>query len=248
MRFVLSVLSLVLLTATCWAGDTSRVHVHGFTSDGNFFVFEEYGISDGIGAPYASVFAIDTRTDRWVSGSPARVKTGEDGAIEGDESAFLAALDETREQAMAQADPFLYPLGRLGFGEKRAASAVWQLSGAPHFMRFSARSLLPDDGRAHRLVLEEKEYAANEKCFGFSKKMYGFRLRLTDEATGDFKILNDDDGIPASRPCPLGYRLEEVWTHDRADGQTVFAVLVRYSTIGFEGPDRRVIAVTGTLR
>ncbi|PCH46410.1 MAG: hypothetical protein COC23_04460, partial [Hyphomicrobiales bacterium] len=68
------------------------------------------------------------------------------------------------------------------------------------------------------------------------------------EVTGVTKLINDDTAIPLSRPCPLNYRIEEVITHASQDGPTVFAILIRYQTIGFEGPDGRLIAVTGKLR
>ena len=38
------------------AGDTATPQVLGFSADGKVFAFEEYGIQDGSGFPYANRF------------------------------------------------------------------------------------------------------------------------------------------------------------------------------------------------
>ena len=82
MKFVTTYLLSICLSfvaiITAHTAETSRAHVLGFNEDGRYFVFEEYGIADGIGVPYVTIFAIDTKTDQWVKGSPARIEAREE--------------------------------------------------------------------------------------------------------------------------------------------------------------------------
>ncbi|TIL61031.1 MAG: hypothetical protein E5Y89_28055, partial [Mesorhizobium sp.] len=40
--------------ATAGAGDVAELEILGFSKDGGVFAFEEYGVQDGSGYPYAS--------------------------------------------------------------------------------------------------------------------------------------------------------------------------------------------------
>ena len=60
----------VLSNSIAWAGDYASRHVIGFSADGRYFAFEQYGAQDGSGFPYAEIFIIDTQADSWVAGSP----------------------------------------------------------------------------------------------------------------------------------------------------------------------------------
>ena len=80
-------LALALLTAfavlgalaPAKAGDAATLNVLGFSSDGAIFAFEEYGVQDGSGFPYANRYYIDTATDTFLPGSPIRKRI--DGAV-----------------------------------------------------------------------------------------------------------------------------------------------------------------------
>ncbi|MDN3719838.1 DUF2259 domain-containing protein [Roseibium salinum] len=59
--------------------------------------------------------------------------------------------------------------------------------------------------------------------------------------------MNEDANLPESRRCPLGYRIERIVTHFPANAPPVYAVLIQMDSHGFEGPDRRFLAITGKL-
>lgn len=243
----------ILVTLPSQSAETSKSHSLGFSLDGTTFAFEEYGISDGIGLPYVSIFAIDVLNDKWLEGSPIRLKMKEGDISEPGEGVNLVArekrlLDEMRFKARNQAIDVLKSAGELGYGEQRVHNLPWELGTDTKTVRFTERNYIPSDGKGWRLELEEIDFPANEKCYDQHKIMKGFRLNLIDEVTGVTKTIHDDTKIPASRPCPLNYRIEEVITHASQDGPTVYAIMIRYQTIGFEGPDGRLIAITGRLR
>ncbi|NKB51371.1 MAG: DUF2259 domain-containing protein [Rhizobiaceae bacterium] len=63
------------------AAENSTGNSLGFSQDGNYFVFEEYGTTDGLGAPYVNLFAIDIAGDRWIKGTPVRLRGTEEEVI-----------------------------------------------------------------------------------------------------------------------------------------------------------------------
>lgn len=56
----------------------------------------------------------------------------------------------------------------------------------------------------------------------------------------------DHPSGPASRGCPIGYGISEVIAYHRPS-EIVLIVLVDVFSVGFEGPDRRFLAVASTL-
>lgn len=254
MKRLLSILALsvALSIPAADAAETSKLEVTGFTRDGSVFVFEEYGVTDGIGLPYASIFAIDVESDRWLPNSPARIKMREgemmlEGGDEDYAEALRVALAETRNRVRAQADPFLLQIGDLEYGTARVRNTPWELGIATRYVRFTTRDLLPSDGKAHALALEQIDFPASEECFSMVEQMKGYRLTLIDEAQGERRVLHEDTRIPESRGCPLGYRIEAVHTHTNSDNRTALAVVLRYYKPGFEGPDGRLLALTTML-
>ena len=105
----------------------------------------------------------------------------------------------------------------------------------------------PPEIKAWALKLQEKPFPPSDACFGNYDEMFGFSLVLTNEQTGEQITMNNDTRVPGSRECPLKYYIEQVLAFPRKDGGFSLAVLVRYATPGFEGPDGRFIAVTGIV-
>ena len=63
-------LSLAPLTAL--AGESAQFNALGFSDDGRYFAFEQFGIQDGSGFPYSDIFLIDLDTDSFAGGTPVR--------------------------------------------------------------------------------------------------------------------------------------------------------------------------------
>ena len=61
-KWLVCTATLALSSGTALAGDFANLNVLGFSSDGNIFAFEQYGVQDGSGFPYADRFYIDTNT------------------------------------------------------------------------------------------------------------------------------------------------------------------------------------------
>lgn len=230
---------IVLATvAPAMAGDMAQLDILGFSADGRIFAFEEYGVQDGSGFPYANRFYIDTATDGFVAGSPVRVRLD-------DEAATVASA---REKARAQggaivADEIL----RTNAGYLAGFNAVTELSADADGISVNPRPVEPAIDPALSFKLEQFSLAAAAgSCDGIDG-ITGFRLSRTDGDQGQPIVIHNDKSIPKSRGCPQGYRVGGVQTFYPEGGQPVFAVMVAVRSFGFEGPDYRWIALTGKL-
>ncbi|MHA1547547.1 MAG: DUF2259 domain-containing protein [Alphaproteobacteria bacterium] len=235
-RWTAAILSACLLGATSGlAGDFADRSVIGFSADGAYFAFEEYGVEDGSGFPYANVFLLETANDRWVSGSPIRVKLQ-------DETATLA---HARATALADALPLINSLAIDTDGRVLASNPVTETSADPHALRFALHGPVASVDTNYDLRIVERVLPAAD-CPDMGVPFKGFRLELgTPQGT---RILNDDARIPSSRRCPIGYGLSDVIAHIPArPARPIAIVLINVFSIGFEGPDRRFIAVAAGL-
>ena len=77
------------------AANGAALNLIGYSPDGRFFAFEQYGHEDGSGFPYWDVFLIDLEKNEWVEGTPVEIWLEDDGA------SLAAARDKARSAAAA---------------------------------------------------------------------------------------------------------------------------------------------------
>lgn len=220
------------------AGTVAEVEILGFSNDGDIFAFEEYGVQDGSGFPFANRFYIDTASDSFVSGTPIRVRIDDEAAT----------LEEARRRARQQGEAVV-PEAELAANEGFTAgwNAVTEFSADPHRMTVNPRPVFPAADALLEFRLEEIPLLQPERCRDLGD-IVGFRLvRSAVEPGQTAELVHADESVPESRGCPLGYRIGAVQTFFPGAGAPVFAVLIAIRSFGFEGPDYRWIAVTGRL-
>jgi predicted secreted protein len=221
------------------AGDTAELGILGFSADGSIFAFEEYGIQDGSGFAYANRYYIETATDSFVTGTPIRVLSEEqDASIEDARAkARLQGADIVDENELA---------ANRGF--TAGANAVTEISADPLAMEVNPRPVFPPIDPPLAIRLEEIAFEVPENCAFAAERHVGFRLlKVSHEGGVATELLHEDESVPASRSCPLGYRIGAVQTFFPEGGEPVFVVLIAVRRVGFEGPDHRWIAVPGKL-
>lgn len=230
--------ALLAFGAQARAGDVATLEVLGFSADGALFAFEEYGVQDGSGFPYANRFYIETEDDSFVAGTPIRVRIDDEGAT------VAAARDQARQQAQSIiADEVL--AANRGFAA--ASSPVTELSADPFRVVVNPRPVFPPVDAPVEFRLEEIPFAPSDSCEGLGENV-GFRLlRIEASEGGATRLVHQDSSVPASRGCPNGYRIAGLQTFHPQSGDAVFAVLIAVRRFGFEGPDHRYLAVTGRL-
>jgi predicted secreted protein len=229
---------LAFLATAAHAGDAAKVKVLGFTPDGGVFAFEEHGVQDGSGFAYANRFYVDTASDSFVAGTPIRVRLDDEGAT----------LDEARAKAQADGEKIA---ADATLEENRGVTAGWnpvtELSADPHRIAVNPRPVIPPIDEPLEFRLEELVLSQPDRCRELGE-IVGFRLSRIGLAPGETaRLVHEDDDIPQSRGCPLGYHIGGVQTFFPEGGEPVFAVLIAVRSFGFEGPDHRWMAVTGKL-
>lgn len=217
------------------AGDAAQLKILGFSKDGGIFAFEEYGIQDGSGFPYANRFYIDTSNDSFLKGTPIRVRIDDENA----------SLDTVRKQAREQGQPIVGDselAANRGF--TAGFNAVTELSADPHRIMVNPRAVFPPIDPALEFRLEDIPMSGGPVCDALGQTA-GFRLlRINAQPGGKTELVHEDESIPQSRGCPHGYSFGGVQTFSHTNFQ-VYAVLIAMRGQGFEGPDHRWIAVTG---
>lgn len=240
MKFVrllcLAGLSLFAAAPSAHAGDAAELNVLGFSADGKVFAFEEFGVQDGSGFPYANRFYIDTTSDEFLPGSPVRVM------LEDESKKVQVARDEARGRGEKIVKDAELAANR---GHLAGFNAVTELSADPHRMAVNPRPVFPPIDATMEFHLEETSFGEIERCPGIGP-IKGFKLlRIDTRPGGKTELLQDDKEVPMSRGCPTGYRIGGVQTFSNPSGQSSYAVLISVIRHGFEGPDHRWIATTG---
>lgn len=213
------------------AGDRALLDVIGYSPDGRYFAFEEFGIQDGSGFPYANIYVIDIETDGWAPGTPVRVRLDDESA----------SLSDVRQEARAEAEAALAGIKTpvdlwavVGDGERDAGAKTIDF-GRPGYEPGAVLD-------AWRLDLETFGAQATEPCKDwFGEVPLGYALTLSGP-DGE-RLVHRDERIPRSRGCPFDYRIYAIVAPmDAPDLEAAVAILSIYPG-GFEGPDRRFLAV-----
>ncbi len=252
----LLVLALTARASETCAGDGAALHVLGFSSDGRYFAFEQYGEQDGSGALYSIVTAIEIVGGRTIKGMPVAVLMSPDhpDLSKQPRDQQLAAV---RARAATSAATPLREFGISGAGQMIAstpdsrAGDLLSPEQVKTIMQAASGSMtLPTNrfGADARLALREFDIALPRcKKAGSGAHPVGFGLTLERKSRPTIH-LNRDQTIPPARGCPERYGIAEAHTLPLPDGLSALAVVIQYFYPGFEGPDRRFMTVTSRVR
>jgi predicted secreted protein len=231
-RIWLCAAALLLGTAMAMAADAADRAIIGFSGDGRYFAFEEFGIYDGSGAPYSNIYIIDLEDNVWVEGSPIRVGRGE-----GDDRSIY----EARREALTLAAPLIDRYGTIEPGRLLASNAVGEEVSDPHTMVFKAHHNLPE---LWTIKLTHLDIDVPPHCQSLPV-VKAFALSVAIEGKEPQEFYRDKT-LPESRGCPESYRLGDVIAPAQGSkGKAV--VLVHKLTFGFEGRDARFLAIPVAL-
>lgn len=233
--WVLLALASLAAVGPALGGDRAALSVIGYSPDARYFAFEEYGVQDGSGFAYSAIYVVDLRDDVWVVGTPVRVQA----KIE------TEALSDVRATASANAAQRLKDFGIGAAAQLLAANGDGALDTDGRSLRFGLSGLAPGvvDGK-FELVLDQFEAATNTPCKDwFGMAPFGYALTLRNLLTDAAAEAHRDDSLPRSRGCPTSYWLSAVYAPLDARDLTQAVAIISSFPRGFEGPDRRFIAV-----
>lgn len=238
------------------AAEALALKTLGFSPDGRYFGFVQYG-GQGDGSSYlAELSIIDANDDRLVKGTPVQVvaEMREASPNEEEEIAEVTAKAEQRAAALIKRLDLSKPGEVLDRVAEARVGETHSGSGGPSLGVDTVSVKHPSLGAFNlKLVSKEIDWPKTSKHGRHKEaascasevdwqKGAGFRLTLTHK--GREIVLNDDKTIPASRNCAMGYGISEVRAFVRPDGRVTIAVIVGMHVRGFEGEDRVFLAVT----
>lgn len=240
LRRSLAILTLLMnfgLSAS-YAADGAKFRALAFSNDGQYFAFEQYGVQDGSGFPYADIFVLDLELDRWVPGTPIRVR----------EENETGGLRATRLKAAQAAKSLFNQLKLDETPEILAANPFTEVVADRNRIRFHdhfnfSMGILsgPEAQGTFDLTLSPAKISTPENCTG-ETDVQGLKLELRNNKTNTSVVVHEDRSLPASRGCTLGYDIEAiVQPPDEVEGGKLIAI-IGVSARGFEGADRRFIA------
>lgn len=232
-------LVLAIAASPVLAADGAQSRALGYSADGKYFAFEQYGVQDGSGFPYWDVFVLDLAKDSWAPDTPVRVMVE-------DETKKLA---DARKQAMDKASPILTRLSVTSPADLLLANPFTETVPDREKVRFDAYynsmggALEPKDRGAYELSVRTLDLPAPPECSDPDFKPMGMKVTIRKIDSDKVTTVTVDSAIPKSRNCPLHYDIEAIYAPTDYDSPAPKVVLIGVYSRGFEGEDRRIIAV-----
>jgi predicted secreted protein len=223
--------ALVLWILPAAAADGAQSRAIGYSKDGKYFAFEQYGIEDGSGFPYWEVFVLDLAANDWVKGTPVKVQLQDEEA----------RLPEARKQAMAKAGPVLKQLAIDEPADLLLANPFTEAVPDRTRVRFGIFHTTMEP--PYELSVESVDLPAPSECSDPDFKPTGMMVKLRVLTTGKELTIARDEKIPKSRQCPLRYDIEAIYTPSGYGSPAPQVALIGVYSRGFEGEDRRFIAL-----
>jgi len=234
-------LALSVVNNALYAGDAAELNFIGFSNNGNYLAFEQYGIQDGSGFAYSEIILIDVPDNSFAYS--AITSRAEDEHI-----TLESARDYTMMSALSKLDALSIVTGNTG--DHVICHPLSDLEADPRYVRFNERSGgIPglSGFREYAVTLNEIEVISDEDGYGYEfgpPKM--LELSIGTPGTNDIIVLQRDTKPPKRRGHVYSYRICDVYLYHYTE-HLYIAVLINYSMLGFEGPDMRFMAITGEL-
>lgn len=232
-RLAASGIALMSMVLPAMAGDRALIDYVGFSQDFRYFAFEEFGIQDGSGFAYSNLYVIDLESDSWVVGTPVRFQA------ESEE----ASLEDVRQMV---ADKAAGHVSEFGIGVPVEIAALIG-DGVPdnpaRSLVFGAPGYLPGAvSGQYTLNLSTFTTQATSPCGEwFDIEPKGYELSIAD--SGTTRLVHRDQNLPRSRGCPMDYRIHSVVMPFLGATLSNAVAIISVYPGGFEGPDRRFLAV-----
>ncbi len=243
---ILALIFVSALLGTARAGDIAKRHILGFSPDGTYFAFEEFGVQDGSGFPYSNIYITNTRNNSWIKGSPYRVLLKDESDADLNEE--RVRLKRARDKALSLADASLKKYNISMTGELLAHNPISEVDRDPkkvtvfpgrdpYWQKFKLTFRISDIDLPTKRC---KDYG-DEAQTGYSLSMQAQDKKET--------LLHKDQRIPTSRGCPKRYAISDIIkfvpqlsSSKNKKKESVYIVILQIFSYGFEGDDGRYLA------
>ncbi|MDH3740212.1 MAG: DUF2259 domain-containing protein [Hyphomicrobiales bacterium] len=231
-NLIMAILFLLSASSNAFAGDSAERRIIGFSPDGKWFAFEQFGVQDGSGFPYYDIFIVDLDNDKWATGTPVRVRIDDEDAT----------LHQARGKARVKAAPMLAKLRIIDQGRLIASNPVTEVAGDTSQITFQAHMNLSGLDYRYRIKLEQFDLPSEPLCKDLGTQTKGFAISISKADQPPTQAYRDTT-LPKSRGCASRYAIADVIAANNPGRPNRFVVLVHTFAFGFEGPDARFIAI-----
>lgn len=222
-----------LVGFSAFAGDAASFKNLGFSADGKYFAFAQYGVADGSGFAYANVSVVDVAKNSLVrSKSVVLEDENVDTKTAYNKALALAKISQFGIEAAKNTGTYL--INRADSDLSKYTDSVFTTDANWQYPRYELSLELKN------MPDETEGKWCTDMSSGGPK---GFKLTLANQSEPEraAKVLQEDMSLPKSRGvCVFDYSVRKVIQRGSA-----FVVIVSNLSVGFEGPDTRFMAVTG---
>ncbi len=244
---ILALIFVSALLGTARAGDIAKRHLLGFSPDGTYFAFEEFGVQDGSGFPYSNIYITNTRNNSWVKGSPFRVLLKDE--TDADAMEEKLRLKSARDKALSLADASLKKYNISISGELLAHNPLSEADRNPNKITvFPGRDPY---WQKFKLTFRVSDFSLpTKRCKDYGlEAQNGYSLSIQAQDKKE-TVLHKDARIPTSRGCPKRYAISDIIKFEpqlpssskAKKKEAVYIVILQIFSYGFEGDDGRFLA------
>lgn len=217
------------------AQDNTTTEVTHASSDGRFIAFFEEVVLDGSGAPSSSFRILDTIKNKYIFD-----KTIANFHVNEDESAEATVFAQQRTDLLTLAKSTL-DKNKLKAQKITPVVDYSTLNKGGNYMNEKLTAKGEFTVRGQQYSFEVAKIPASPSHFA-NKDMLSWCIPEYEPNMYSLivngKTVHRDERVPRSRGCPLEYGVDKVYD---VHGKVV--VFIRYTKIGFEGPDFRTITL-----
>ncbi len=241
----ISLFSLFLLSlpSSAFAADAALMRIIGFSPDGKYFAFEQYGIQDGSGFPYVDIFFINSHANSWVKNAPPIRLIIKDDAT---------SLSKARARAIAKATPKIKQLGTMLHGFTLVSKPITQLDGDKYSSQFGIHPSAPRLNQYElKLTTQTTNAPTCQQYIDQPIKIFSLSLTaLKSHPPSKDKLIKTytDTNLPKSRGCALDYTIDQVHYFEADNGDKIFMTFINIMKLGFEGQDRRYMVIPFVIK
>ncbi len=221
------------------AADGAKFRPIGFSSDAHFFAYEQYGVQDGSGFAYSDVFVLDIQQDAWAKGTPINVML-EDETLSVTAVRAKSKKDAAEILSFYTIDTDAEFLAANPFTEVLADRS--KLTFHDHYNNAMGPYGNVDNQGSWDLITSKVAVPLPQGCEA-DIGVVGFKLELKNIKTGAETVLHLDKTLPKSRFCAVGYDIEAVVQPAGGTESGQMVAIIGVYRRGFEGADRRFIAI-----
>ena len=222
MQILKIIFASLLFICLARAGDAANLELIGFSKDGRYLAFEQFGTTDGAGFPYSKFSVVEVSKNTLLEQTEKMIER--DGATVSQARTALRASSTVVQK-------------RYGIVTGLQGRFIGIAPTAPNLG--GQRSQFVANGKTYDLTLNSTSADVDSKTCPDKTES---RLELTLTVAGKSRTLQKDSSLPKSRACALSYQMRSA--HLLGGNLAVF---VEVQTPGFEGADVRWMVVTAKL-